>query len=188
MTRDSSIRSALHADLEARYGADPHTAIIDEFSICRSRARADIVVVNGHFAAFEIKSDVDRLGRLSAQAAYYDRVFDEITVAAAPRHVPALEARLPGWYGIVVATAAGEGVALTEHRQPGRNPEPDLFARAQLLWREDMVELLLAAGATRALARAPRRTLLPQLLETLPAAELLDEIRRRVRGRAQAAR
>jgi hypothetical protein len=183
ITRDPEIRHVLHVRLGEQHGGDPHTAVVDEFCVCRSRARVDVAVINGHLAGFEIKSDADRLDRLPMQMRYYDRVFDEVTVVAAARHLTALTRRLPDWYGILATESDSDGLTLRTHQKLGRNPDPCTSSRAQLLWREDMVELLLAAGAGAEVRRQPRRVLLPQVVEAIPEHELLSEIRRRVRLR-----
>src|SRR5687767_12578014 len=96
LTRDPDIRRLLHRRLDAQYGADPATEVVDELTICGAHARADVVVVNGHLAAFEIKSDADRLHRLPAQVKHYGRVFDRATVVVAERHASAATRHVPG--------------------------------------------------------------------------------------------
>ncbi|MFP5378430.1 MAG: sce7726 family protein [Vicinamibacteria bacterium] len=184
MIRDLEIRAALHRRLDEFHAADPHTAVVDEFSICRASARVDVAVINGHLAGFEIKSEADRLDRLKYQARFYDRVFDRMTLVCSPRHLEAARKLIPDWWAVWVAASEADTVTLEPVTEGAHNPGGSRFARAQLLWREDMVELLLAAGAGRSVVRLPRRDLIPALLAAVCERELDEEIRRRLRRRA----
>jgi hypothetical protein len=187
MLRDSDIRAVLRDHLRVVYAGDGDTEIVDELSVCRAGARADLAVINGHLAGFEIKSDVDRLDRLPSQALYYGKVFDEMTLVCAPRHLDAARRGLPDWWELWVVEPRTNGARLQCVRRGAPNPEPSRFARAQLLWREDMVELLIGRGRHE-VVRWPRRRLIPALLDALEPGELDAEIRRRLRRRAQLVR
>src|SRR4051812_32552800 len=100
--------------------------------ICQMRARVDVAVVNGELAGFEIKSDVDRLTRLTTQVGFYGRVFDRACVVAGPRHVDLLRRRLPSWWGLWIAEPGREGVELYVDREAGVNDSPSGAARAAL--------------------------------------------------------
>lgn len=186
-TRDSDIRRVLHESLWTSYADDPDTEIIDELAVCHAGARADVVLVNGHLGGFEIKSDADSLARLTQQSKYFDRVFDRMTLVCAPRHANKALERIPEWWGICVADASCGSVQLCSRRAAGQNPAPSRWARAALLRRDEMVQLLLKHGMCKRTERAPRRVLLPALLENLPPVAVDDEIRRCLRARARAA-
>jgi hypothetical protein len=122
MLRDPDIRTALREHLSAVYAGDRDTEIVDEFSVCRAGARADLAVINGHLAGFEIKSHVDRLDRLPSQAGYYGKVFDEMTLVCAPRHVETARRGLPTWWELWVAEPASTGARLRCVRPGGQTP------------------------------------------------------------------
>lgn len=183
LTRDQDIRRVLHDRLAVEFGADPDTKVVDELTICGAQARADVVVVNGQLSAFEIKSDVDRLHRLPSQAKHYGRVFDRVTVVAAPRHADTATRCVPDWWGVWVARREGEALALWERRRGRPNPCLSSYARAQLLWRDEMLELLSALGADCGTARQPRRVLIERLLADVPDNALSDHLRRCLRRR-----
>jgi hypothetical protein len=182
ITRDLDIRLALLAYLRGRHGDDAETRIVEEMSICQQRARVDVAVVNGHLAGFEIKSAVDRLDRLPLQARYYGQVFDRAVVVCAPRHLDALLCRLPHWWGVWAADALDGAVALIPVRVGEPNPSPSSTARAQLLWREEMLEELKALNAPHP-GRASRRDLVLQLVERCPEIDLAARVRQRLRAR-----
>ncbi|QQP12954.1 sce7726 family protein [Lysinibacillus agricola] len=50
--------------------------IYEEFTVPSGKARADVVAVNGHVIAYEIKSDYDSLKRLKTQILEYDLNFE----------------------------------------------------------------------------------------------------------------
>ena len=184
MLRDPEIRSALWQHLRAEYGADGETEIVDELSICRAGARADLAVINGHLAGFEIKSDVDRLDRLPSQVRFYGRVFDRMTLVAGTRHLSAAARHVPDWWELWSAGRVPGGVELRRVRPGAANPAPSRFSRAQLLWRDDMLELLAEQGGQN-VTRWPRRKLIPALLEALEPDMLDAEVRSRLRRRAR---
>lgn len=181
--RDQDIRCVLKARLRAMHGDQAETRIFDELAICQARARADIAVVNGHLAGFEIKSGADRLDRLPQQVRYYGQVFDYACVVAASRYVETLLRRLPDWWGVWVAEAAEDSVMLSTVRASRPNPDPNINARAALLWRDEMSRILSAHGAPPAIARLPRRTLLARLVDYLDEDILANEVRAALRAR-----
>jgi hypothetical protein len=184
LTRDRDIRRLLHERLAAQFGCDPDTEVVDELTICSAQARADVVVVNGQLAAFEIKSDADRLHRLPSQAKHYGRVFDRVTIVAAARHGDAAVRHVPDWWGVWIAGQDGDALGLRERRRGGPNPCVSRYARAQLLWRDEMLELLSAFSADRGAARQPRRVLIERLVTNVPDNSLSDHLRHCLRQRA----
>jgi hypothetical protein len=97
--------SALHRELRAEYHDDDEaTLILDELGLCQGAVRADVAVVNGSLAGFEIKSDRETLARLPNQVEVYGRVFDYVTLIVGPKHAAAIRKAVPAFWGIVVAT------------------------------------------------------------------------------------
>lgn len=83
---ETEIRRVLLSHLASMPGADGAAFISEMFLESFSR-RADLVMANGSLAAFEIKSERDTLIRLSGQLASYLRLFEQVTVVCAARHV-----------------------------------------------------------------------------------------------------
>jgi hypothetical protein len=182
LMREHEIRSALRDRLEAQFASEPGTLFIDELGIEEGAARVDLAVVNGELHAFEIKSPVDSLVRLPAQAAAYGRVFDRITLVVADRHEAAAVAVLPRWWGVVVCDRA-EPSALTTRRLARRNSTIDPFAVAQLLWRDEALVALEQRELARGLRSKPRRELWRALADGVPLADLQAMVRDVLRAR-----
>lgn len=187
MTRDSDIRSLLAARLAAEIDPDPHAELCHEFTVCGSRARVDLAVINGAFAGFEIKSAVDRLARLASQVPNFNLVFDEMTLVCAPRHLERVLAYVPRWYGVWVADP-GEAEPFEVVRPPAPNPSPSIPALAALLWREEMLALLKRHDALEGVpARSSRSLLLTALVQRVPGDVLADGVRSTLRERIRSA-
>jgi hypothetical protein len=184
VTRDPDLRSLLVARLEYEHGGDPGAFICHEFSICRSRARIDVAVVNGSLAGFEIKSGADRLDRLPRQQIQFDRIFDSVTVVCAPRHAERVLQLVPDWYGVWVAEPAAR-TPLQQVQATDTNPQPSARARATLLWRREMVEVLTEHEVAPH-PRATRRTLVDQLIGLLSADQLSISVNEKLKARLQA--
>jgi hypothetical protein len=179
LTRDSDLRGPLDALLSDRHAGDPEAEIWHEMTVCGTRARVDVAVVNGLFAGYEIKSGADTLSRLPAQARFFSRVFDEMTVVCDIRHLDSAAQIAPGWWGLWVATDEG----FDERRAPASNPDPCQRTRSRLLWREEMLRVLARHDALDGVRSKPRRALIDRLVERLEPTLLADEIRSELRTR-----
>lgn len=145
----------------------------------------DIALVNGELSGFEIKSDVDGLGRLASQTAQYARVFNQLTLVCAPRHARTALARLPKWWGLWVAEPQGAR-PLDELRTGAPNPGVCMRATAGLLWRDEMLELLVDGGAS-GMGGRPRRDLVAAIVDVFDEVTLCAEVRQRLRERLRRA-
>ncbi|MFM0202209.1 sce7726 family protein [Paraburkholderia fungorum] len=80
-----------------------HTAsLLTEFRV--GSCKADIAILNGTSSVYEIKSERDRLDRLSAQIEAYRSVFANVNIIAAEKHVPDILCMVPEDVGILVLT------------------------------------------------------------------------------------
>ena len=185
--RDADIRRVLRQQLDKTFKADDTTMIIEELGLCRGRVRVDIAVVNGVLMGYEIKSDQDTLTRLSAQAATYNRIFEIMTVVVAERHLRATEALIPDWWGMQVATSHGSSSPITIDyvRSESTNPGVDPGLLVQLLWRDEVLDLLEQVNASKSLRSKPRRVLWEALARTVPLPQLQDMVRRCLRTRCR---
>lgn len=181
--RDLDIRSSLRLQLETAHAGDPDTLIIDELGLCQGEARVDLAVVNGLIHGFEIKSARDTLARLAGQAAVYDRALDAVSVVAARPHVDALFDRVPDWWGVHVASLAATDVIVEEIRPASTNPNVDPVAVAQLLWREELMEIAVRLQLEPGPRARTKRRLWELLARSLPLDELRREVRRCLRAR-----
>jgi hypothetical protein len=185
--RDADIRRVLRQQLERSFRQDDATMIIDELGLCRGTVRVDIAVVNGALTGYEIKSDRDTLTRLSAQAATYNRVFHEMTVVVAERHLRAAELLIPSWWAIQVASPRGSANGLTIEcvRGESTNPCVDPGSLVQLLWRKEVIELLGQINGLTSFKSKPRRILWQALATAVPLPELQKMVCRCLRTRSR---
>jgi hypothetical protein len=182
--RDRDIRQALHQALHLEHAGDDETLIVHELGLCQGAVRADIAVINGALAAFEIKSDQDTLERLPRQAASYERVFDYITLVVGKKHALGISKRIPRCWGVVVVSEEGDSLSLDVRKPARQNKRTDPVAIAELLWRDEALKLLAERGLDRGLRSKPRRHLWDALAENLSPSDLSHCVRRTLRARA----
>lgn len=182
--RDADIRHALRARINAQFEHDPSTMVVEELGLVFEDVRVDVAVVNGAFHGFEIKSERDTLTRLPHQAAAYNRVFDEMAIVTGPKLAERATAAVPSWWSVLAAVQTQDGVCLIERRHGSPNPGVDPVAVAQLLWRDEALDLLRDRELGRGLTRKPRRELAEVLARELPLDELRDLVRHRLRSRS----
>jgi len=168
--------SALHAGVD-------NTRVVEEMGVWSGSCRIDLAVINGELCGYELKSDSDTLDRLPAQASIYGKVFDRVTLVAGAKHFDRARDLVPEWWGIVIASEENGGVVLRSFRASSRNPFPDPFTIAQLLWRDEAVAIL----ADRGLAQGWRSKTAPavhqHLAASLSLAELSDAVRAKLKQR-----
>jgi hypothetical protein len=182
--RDRDIRAALWDLLDEEHRDDPDTLVLDELGVCEGSARADVAVVNGSLAAFEIKSDKDTLARLPGQVEAYQRIFDVVTVIVGGRYVDRIAKVVPEAWGITQALQNEESVELKQIREPLRNEATDAFSRTQLLWRDEALALLESRGLAKGLRSKPRRVLWQAIADHLSPDEVSDAVRTQLKARA----
>jgi hypothetical protein len=183
--RDTDIRSALHRELQAVHSESGSvTRFVDELGVC-GVARVDVAVLNGSFSGYELKSDHDSLTRLPGQIAAYSSVLDFASVVCTRRHLAAVRATLPRWWGLMEAsTSADDEVLLKAWRRPRPNPTIDRFSLAQLLWRDEALEELAARGLDIGLRGSPRAQIWSRLAESLSVEEMRATVRERLQSRS----
>lgn len=180
--RDIDIRRKLRVDKRLHFG-EADTRIVEELGLCQGIARVDIAVVNGSIHGYEIKSERDTLERLPAQIDIYSRALDFVTVVTAPTHIGKVRKMVPQWWGIWTAVQGEEGLQLKPSRKALKNPNVIPFALAQLLWREEALEVLDKCGLAKGVRSKPRQELWRRLASDLPLADLGNVVRDRLRQR-----
>jgi hypothetical protein len=183
MMRDIDIRLALRRDVDSLHGNDPDTLVIEELGLCQGVARVDVAVINGSVHGYEIKSERDTLARLPSQSEAYNRVFDYVTIVTSATHVQKIADVVPKWWGISLALRKGDAVKLVKKRSPRPNGHVDPLALAQLLWRDEVLEELLALGLAAGMKSKPRRELWKHLATSIPVDHLGAIVRRRIKQR-----
>ncbi|MCL5289695.1 MAG: sce7726 family protein [Firmicutes bacterium] len=159
-TRDRDVRQKLHEVLSREFLCDDDTIIIDELGLCQGEARIDIAVINGSLHGYEIKSDSDTLERLPRQVDIYNKVLDYITIVTGKNHIDKINDLVPSWWGIQqVEKVSKDKVNMQTIREPGINPEVDPYSLAQLLWKEEALELLTIFGMEKGYISKSRKVI-----------------------------
>jgi hypothetical protein len=183
--RHGEIRQALRERLRALHADEPDTVYRNELGLQLGRSRVDVAAINGRISGYEIKGAQDSLARFPAQVAAYSAVLDRATVVAEPKYIRAVTSHVPRWWGIWMASPVGAEVLLEEIREGRTNPQQEPLAVAQLLWREEALDLLIAHGAAAGLRSATRWKLWEALVGRLAFDHLKAEVRLRLKVRPE---
>ncbi|MGC2475829.1 MAG: sce7726 family protein [Candidatus Sulfotelmatobacter sp.] len=180
--RDIDIRRRLRVD-ERLHPCDPDTRIVEELGLCQGVARVDLAVVNGTIHGYEIKSERDTLTRLPGQAEIYNRVLDYVTVVTAPMHADNVRKAVPEWWGVWAVVSDNGEVRLEELRESGRNSEVNPFALAQLLWRDEALQVLIDRDLAVGMRSKSRKEIWQRLASELTLEEIGSTVRACVKSR-----
>jgi hypothetical protein len=168
--------------LAHQHGNDPSTRIVEEMGVWAGTVRIDIAVINGALTGFELKSDRDTLSRLPGQADLYSRVFDEVTLVVGKRHIKKASELIPSWWGIIMAEQAEE-IRLTVVRPAMRNPSPEPYLVAELLWKEEAIAILESHGLAKGWRSKRVKAIHERLASELPFSVLADQVRETLKAR-----
>jgi hypothetical protein len=181
---DLLIRQSFHKKMLRRYHSCKNTLVVDELGLKHGKCRADIAVINGYLHGFEIKSDNDSLCRLGNQAEIYSLVFDRATMIVGTRHTATVTALVPEWWGIIVCTQGSRGaVTFKTVRRTKLNKSVDPISVAELLWRDEVADILRDKGMPPRILRQKRSVLYEYLNDLLTAHELCDTVKDRLKKR-----
>jgi len=175
--RDADVRGAVRCRLAAVHYGDSNTRIVEEMGVWSSSVRIDIAIINGELTGIELKSDRDTLGRLPLQADLYSRVFDRVELVAGARHVQKAMSFVPDWWKITIATMTDGCVELADARPGSANPAPDPYLVAQLLWKNEAIEVLESFGLAVGWRSKRIKLLHERLAAELPFTVLSESVR-----------
>ena len=113
----------------------------------------------------------------------YSQALDRATVVTDPVHLEKVDRIVPGWWGIIQVKEREDQTTLETVREDTHNPGVDPFAVAQMLWRDEAKEELLARGLARGLSDKARHYLWVRLAENVNLEELRALTRERIRQR-----
>jgi len=163
--RDGDVRAHLHEYLRREVVKDQDTVVIDELTLQCKDGRIDVAVVDSQLRGYEIKSEADKLSRLTRQTKIYGRVFDQLSVVVDDRHMQQVVKEVPAFWGLYLwLPEVGVGVV----REPTQNPEVHKLSLAQLLWRDSAMSLLKTHNAHKGMSSQPKWKLWPRIAEVCP--------------------
>lgn len=184
MMRDIDIRESLMMRLNTQNAGHDYR-IIPEMGICDGFARVDIAVANGRLCGYEIKSDADTLERLPAQKSYYNKTFDKMTIVVGEKYQELIAHHIPDWWGIYVAHYNKKGnVIIKEARRARQNKEIEAASLLELLWKEELEQLLRNYGI-KGISGKNRRILRKVAEEKIPFYAIKDYTRETIKTRKE---
>ena len=142
-TREIDIRNYLHSKVLKEHEDMKDAKIIDELKLCQGDAIIDIAVFNGSINGYEIKSDSDTLERLPKQIEIYNKVFNKMTIVTGDKYIDNIFRIVPEWWGIIkVINGSSKIDNFVVVRENKENQHIDSIALIQLLWKDEILELL----------------------------------------------
>lgn len=139
---DPQIRNILYPYLEKENAKYEDTIIVDELEVSSGLSRIDIAVINGVIHGYEIKSEVDKLSRLSSQIEYYNKSLEKITIAVNPYHLKKTIEIIPNWWGVIVIDNTLSTPKIKNYRKAKTNNLVESESVLQILWRDEIVNIL----------------------------------------------
>ncbi|MDT9719648.1 sce7726 family protein [Paenibacillus sp. ClWae2A] len=181
--RDPEIREVLIERLLQEHSNSSETLIINEMSVSQGLSRVDVAVLNGIMQGYEIKSESDKLIRLPLQANEYNKVFERMTIVTAENYLEGVKKIIPSWWGIIKVSNK-KGIPTLRTVKKGRvNPSLDSLALAQLLWRDEAIDLLKKRGLEKGILSKPKREIYQRIAESIKAEELKIEVNQFLKSR-----
>jgi hypothetical protein len=184
--RDIDIRVKIKSTHLKKYIADSQSKVVEEFCVSVGEARMDIAVINGSLHGYEIKSDSDTLYRLPSQIETYSKTFDYLTIVTGKKHLENVIESVPEWCGVIVASnnKTVKGITLKTVRKPKINLQVDNLSLAQLLWKEETIEILVSLGIKKGLSGKPKPFLWKLLADSISTKELSIYVRETLKLRS----
>lgn len=183
---DSDIRSLLlDSFLEIdEYTNEEDTVVINELDVCSGISRVDIAVINGKLHGYEIKSMQDNLDRLPYQMESYNQIFDTMTIVAYEDHIKKIKAIVPKWWEIKSVSHKKEQFILKTIRLGKQNSNINVYNVAMLLWKDEMIDLLLSHSNIIKGYKSKTRSELAHMIEQYIDTQIvLDWVRNTLKNR-----
>lgn len=182
---DIDIRIKIKTTYLKKYYSDSDSKVVDEFSVSIGDARMDIAVINGFLHGYEIKSESDTLYRLANQITIYSKTFDYLTIVTGQKHLESVINEVPSWWGVIVASKnkTNNGIRLKALRKPKKNVYVDSLSLAQLLWRNEAIDVLKSIGIIKGLSGKAKPFLWELISKSFSTKELSQIVRHKLKIR-----
>ncbi len=132
---------------------------------------------------YEIKSDADTLERLPMQAELYNKVLDKLTLVVGETHLNSAEEMIPKWWGIKVVSKAKGKTKIFTHRKEKNNKDVDALSVSELLWKQEVVDILIEKGHEKKIFKHSKEILYNLLVEECSLQEIKDITRTILKNR-----
>jgi hypothetical protein len=171
--RESDVRHLLYkTEIKERLRLNAKARAVDEFQILQGQGRIDVALIDDALHGYEIKSATDSLDRLPAQQALYGKVFERITLVADEKHVEEAIKMVPREWGLIVVGRKDEKPYAYTLWSARQNLNLDKLALAQLLWRDEVMELMDYFDLSSGLKTAKRKILWQHISKCLTLEQL----------------
>jgi hypothetical protein len=161
----------------------PKSRVVDELELLRGVVRVDVAVISDELCGYEIKSASDNLDRLPNQQHHYSKVFERMTLVCDEHHVEEAVAIVPKHWGLI-SVSMREGKPHASEIWPARrNYDIEPLALAQLLWREEAIELMEYFDLSRGMSNKPKKVLWQTLANNLSLEQLRTFVCFKLRNR-----
>lgn len=177
---DTDIRSLLlDSFLEVdEYINEEDTVVINELDVCSGISRVDIAVINGKIHGYEIKSMQDNLNRLPYQIESYNQIFDTMTIVAYEDHIKKIKSIVPKWWEIRCVSPKKDRIIIKTVRYGKQNSNISVYNVAMLLWKDEMIDLLLSrSNITKGFKSKTRSELANIIKDCIDANIVCDYVR-----------
>ena len=94
------------------------------------------------------------------------------TLVVCPQHIEAALQLVPKWWGVLLVRGSVEAVSLDPFRPAAENPDQDLRALVELLWRDEAMELLAYHNAAAGVRSKRRPVVWDRVCEVLDVTEI----------------
>ena len=173
----TAIRDALRETINRGRPTSASSLVIEELGICCGLVRVDLAVVNDLFHGYEIKSDRDNLRRLARQVEHYSNVFDRATLVLGHHRLTEAINCLPAWWGITQFSVDGGRIVFQPIRDSSQNPNRMARALVELLWRDEVLDLLEKRNLHIGVRSKPRRELWDRMCSYFDLEEIADAVK-----------
>lgn len=183
---DSDIRSLLlNSFLEVdEYINEEDTVVISELDVCSGNSRVDLAVINGKIHGYEIKSMQDNLNRLPFQMESYNQVFDTMTIVAYEDHIKEIKSIVPKWWEIKSISPKKDHFTMKTIRSGKQNSNISVYNVAMLLWKDEMIDLLLShSNITKGFKSKTRSEIARMIEQHVDSQVVLDCVRNSLKYR-----
>lgn len=150
------------------------------FEVSVGSSKLDALLFTTHASAYEIKTERDELGKLSAQIADYRKAFTRVWVFTSEKHVNAIQRQVPEDVGISILGSRYRIKILREARESANALEPSTMLR--LLRKKELLEFIEKESS-----EIPNTKIFSEALEVANCREVQDlsqYVTRVLRGRA----
>lgn len=164
---ETTIREALLKHLREK----SNDVVLEEVKIEGGAARIDVASFGREIVGYEIKSDFDKIDRMSNQIHAYNRAFNKINLVCGARFLDYALAVMPAWWGIIQVSLCDGHPKLQKIRDASPHDRQDPYSVASLLSRENAVELLrLYSRPVR--SKSNLRTIWETMAASIPLREI----------------